>query len=514
MNKKILGMFVCMLLIATAVPAVGSLKNSIINPTIPNTPLPNMAANWTEMQKLLASDGAAEDHFGWSVSLDGDTALIGAACDDYNGSVYVFIRTGTAWTQQAKLTASDGAAWEFFGASVSLSGDTALIGAQADDDYKGSAYVFTRTGTAWTQQAKLTASDGAAEDYFGYVSLDGNTALIGASGDDDNGIDSGSAYMFTRTDTTWTQQAKLTASDGAAEDIFSTSVSLSGDTALIGAVGDDDNGIDSGSAYMFTRTDTTWTQQAKLTASDGAAGDIFGYVALYNDIALIGAPRDNVNGNWSGSAYVFTRTGTTWTQQAKLLPSDGATNDSFGGSVSLDGDTALIDARGDDDAKGSAYVFTRTDTTWTQQAKLTASDGAAEDYLDCVSLDGNTALIGSYCDDDNGNASGSAYVFIRDGGTPSLTYNIVGGLGVHLKITNNGTANAGGVPWQIHVEGGILGRINRTVNGTIDIPAGKSKKVGTRILFGLGPLAITANAAGEEKTATGTQLIILSIVKK
>jgi hypothetical protein len=159
----------------------------------------------------------------------------------------VFTRTGTTWTQQQKLTASDTGAHDVFGCSVSLSGNTALIGAYRDDSYKGSAYVFTCAGSIWTQQQKLLASDGAAGDYFGNrVSLDGNTALIGAIGDDDNGVNSGSAYVFTRTGTTWTQQQKLTASDGLAGDEFGIYVFLDGNTALIGAYGKDH-------AYVFTK---------------------------------------------------------------------------------------------------------------------------------------------------------------------------------------------------------------------------------------------------------------------
>ncbi len=373
MKKKILGMFVCMLLIATAVPAVESLKNSTINATIPSTPLSSMAVNWTEKQKLLASDAAAGDYFGGSVSLDGDTALIGVKYDDDNGvssgSAYVFTRTGTTWTQQGKLLASDGVAGDQFGWSVSLSGNTALIGASWDDDNgvsSGSAYVFTRTGTTWTQQAKLFASDGAAGDFFGVsVSLSGDTALIGAAWDDDKGVDSGSAYVFTRTGITWTEQAKLFASDGAAGDFFGWSVSLAGDATFIGAYMNDDKGVDSGSAYVFTRTGTTWTEQAKLFASDAAPGDYFGIsVSLDGDTALIGAYKDDDKGVDSGSAYVFTRTGITWTQQAKLLASDGTEEDYFGLSVSLSTDTALIGAPlAGNNGAGSSYVISRTGGT-------------------------------------------------------------------------------------------------------------------------------------------------------
>ena len=523
MKNKIVGIFVCMLLIATAVPVVTSLKNSAINTTVPSTPLTSMAGSWSEEQKLFASDGAAQDQFGFNVVIDGDTVLIGAWLDNDNGfdsgSAYVFTRTNTTWTQQAKLLASDGAAGDGFGYSVALSGDTALIGAIEDDDNgvdSGSAYVYTRTGTTWTQQAKLLASDGAAGDVFGNnVFLDGDSAIIAAGLDDDNGNDSGSAYVFTRTGISWTQQAKLLASDGAAGDQFGCAVSLAGDTALIGAPWHDDNRVDSGSAYVFTRTGSNWTQQAKLLASDGAAGDVFGYLVFLDaDTALIGAPGYDDNGYSSGSAYVFTRTGSNWTQQAKLLASDDAAGDSFGTSVALNGDTALIGAPFDDDNgynSGSAYVFTRTGSNWTQQAKLLAPDGAKRDQFGIyVFLTEDTALIGAYMDDYNGVNSGSAYVFTKGG----IGIDITGGLGVNTAITNHEITNITDITWQIHVEGGILGRINKTMNGTIDIPAGGSKTLGTGILFGFGAISITVKVADYERTAKGKQLIIFSIVKK
>jgi len=524
MKKKIIGILVCMLLIATAVPAVTSVKNSTINAIVPSHPLPSMAGSWTETQKLLAADGVAGDQFG-SLSLDGDTALIGAWGHDDNGAdsgaAYVFIRTGATWTLQQKLLASDGQADDSFGSCVSLEGDTALVGAGWDDDNgvdSGSAYVFTRTGTIWTQQAKLLPADGAVGDLFGgAVSLSGDTALIGADQDNDNGNWSGSAYVFTRTGTTWTQQAKLLAPDGATEDLFGWWISLDSNTALIAAKWDDDNGDKSGSAYVFTRTGTTWTLQQKLIGSDTAAGDRFGVdVCLDGDTAIIGACYDDDMGTDSGSAYVFTRTGTTWTQQAKLLASDGAADDSFCGDTgctSIDGDTAIIGAWYNDDKgtnSGSAYVFTRTGSTWTQQQKLLSSDGAAGDsFGGATALDGDTALICSWFDDDMGINSGSVYAFTK----VVLTVGITGGFGVNLKITNNGLINATDVAWQIHVEGGILGRINKTVNGTVDIPAGETVTVKTGMLFGFGAISITAKVADEEQTATGTQIIIFSMVK-
>ncbi len=384
-----------------------------------------LALTPNEVAKLTASDGTVEDLFGSSVAVDGNTALIGAQGDDDaglgSGSAYVFTRSAGVWTEQAKLTASDGARGSLFGVSVALDGNTALIGAAFEDNAgpdSGSAYVFKHSAGVWTEQAKLTASDGAAYDQFGLsVALDGDTALISANWDDDNGVNSGSAYVFTRSAGVWTEQAKLTASDGARDDHFGDSVAVDGYTALIGAGGDDNNAdFNTGSAYVFTRSAGVWTEQAKLTASDGIELDEFGRsVALDGNTALIGALLDDDNGFNSGSAYVFTRSAGVWTEQAKLIASDGIAFDLFGQSVALDGNMALFGKTRDDDAglrAGSAYVFTRSAGVWTEQAKLTASDGARDDaFGDSVAVDGYTALIGAAGVDDNGANSGSAYVF-------------------------------------------------------------------------------------------------------
>ena len=410
MKKKIVGIFMCILVIVTVVPAVESLN---LYPSISGFAKIGTREEWTQIQNLIASDGSAWDQFGYSVSLDGDTALIGARSDDDNGvdsgSAYVFIRNDNIWTQQAKLLASDGETGDDFGWTVDLSGDTALIGAYGSDDMgssSGSAYIFTRTGTSWTQQAKLLASDGAERDHFGIsVSLSVDTAIIGAPLHDDNGNDSGSAYVFIRTGTTWTQQAKLLAADGVVDDYFGTSVSIDGDNALIGATGDDGY---KGSVYFFTHTGITWTQQQKILASDGLPDDTFGSsVSLFKDTAIIGANNDDDKGEDSGSAYIFTCIGSTWTQQAKLLASDGATMDHFGHCTSLYNDTAIIGGFSPPakTTSESSYVFKRIGTTWTQQAKLVA--GSDNRFGQDVSVSGNTALIGASRDEDKG----SVYVF-------------------------------------------------------------------------------------------------------
>ena len=412
--------------IAIRVDATGAVFPLIVDPLIA-----------TE-KKLTASDAAKGDYFGWSISISGDTALVGApyatlagapgTSGNHAGSAYIFVRSGKSWSQQAKIMASDAAGDVFFGWSVSISGDTALIGARYDDGAgtrSGSAYVFVRNGTNWTQQAKLTASDAAAFDFFGWsVSISGDTAVVGAYRDDDGGFNSGSAYVYLRSGKSWSQQAKLTASDAATEDEFGHSVAISGDTAVVGARNDDDAGYNSGSAYVFARSGKTWSQQAKLTAGDAALKDEFGHsVAISVATAVVGAYRDQDAGKDSGSAYVFARSGTTWSQQQKIKASAGAPGDMFGWSVSISGDTAVVGARSDD-VTGTAYVFVRGGSSWYQSKKLTASDAAAFDYYgESVSISGATVVVGARGDDDGGGSSGSAYVYLLQGAANGITCN-------------------------------------------------------------------------------------------
>ena len=388
--------------------------------------------SWTQQQQMTASDGAANDNFGNSVAVSGDTVVVGANSDDVGananqGSAYLFVCN---WTEQQKLTAADGALNDAFGTSVGISGDTVVVGAYQDDvganPNQGSASVFVRSGTAWSQQAQLIASDGAANDRFGEsVAISGDTVVVGApNGDVGVNPNQGSAYVFVRSGTTWTQQAKLNASDGAADDDFgSLGIAISGDTVAVGAwrhnVGAN---VDQGSAYVFVRSGTTWIQQGQLTASDGGAGDEFGRsVAISGDTVAVGAVRHNVGANNDqGSAYVFVRSGTTWTQQAQLAASDGAALDHLGSSVAISGDTVVVGAElndvGANGDQGSAYIFGRSGTTWTQQAQLTASDGAVSDLFGfSVAISGDTVVVGAPSDPVLLGNPGSAYVFVRSG---------------------------------------------------------------------------------------------------
>ncbi|NOT01042.1 MAG: PKD domain-containing protein [Phycisphaerales bacterium] len=383
-----------------------------------------------EAVNLTASDATAGDDFGRSMSVSGDTAVVGAHLDDdagsNSGSAYVFVRSEGVWTEQQELTASDAAAFDRFGNSVSVSGNTAVVGAWRDDDAgsdSGSAYVFVRNGSVWTEHQKLTASDAGAVDFFGVsVSVSGNTAVVGAVHDDDAGSNSGSAYVFVRSGGVWTEQQKLTASDGEPRDEFGFSVSVSGDTAVVGARFDDDAcpsvlNCSAGSAYVFVRNGEVWTEQQKLTASDAASFDSFGVsVAVSGNTAVVGAVFDADAGSNSGSAYVFVRSGSVWTEQQKLTASDAAAGDLFGISVADSGDTAVVGAsknclQNPNCGSGSAYVFVRSGSVWTELRKLTAPDGAAGDEFGySVSVSGDTAVVGAI-GDVAGFPSGSAYVF-------------------------------------------------------------------------------------------------------
>ncbi|MBW3589708.1 MAG: FG-GAP repeat protein [Actinobacteria bacterium] len=371
--------------------------------------IPNAAAS-EELVKLTASDGTALGHFGNHVAVSGDTAVVGAPHPHVHvgaGAAYVFTRVGDTWIEQAKLTASDAAARDRFGWSVAISGDTIVVSALWDDvginEDQGSAYVFTKNAGKWTEQAKLTASDGVPLDQFGFsVAVSGDDVIVGAKslGEEFGVPPQGSAYVFARAGGTWTEQVKLTPSDGVVGNGFGFRVGLDGDTAVVGAVSD--NG-DRGSAYVFTRTGGTWTQQKKLTASDGEPGDEFGFwVSVAGDTVVVGDPSDN----GQGSAYVFTRTGGDWTEQKILIASDGAQGDYFGRSVAVSGDTVVVGAQG----KGSAYVFERTGGTWSEKAHLTAADSGL--FGISVGISGDTAVVGaSFSNVGENPQQGAAYVW-------------------------------------------------------------------------------------------------------
>ena len=357
-------------------------------------------ASITSTQIKITPSSTANSQAGYAVSISGDTALVGAIGDDGSeGTAYIYTRSGTTWSKTATLKATDTDTGDNFGWSVALESDTAVIGAIGDEDkgdYTGSAYIFTSSGNNWTQAAKLTASDAAAYNQFGYaVSISGDTVLIGADYTDNTGA----AYIFVKPSGGWsnmTETAKLTTDDNAND--VGCSVSLYGDTALVGA---DDTDEYNGSAYIFEKPSGGWVnmtaQTAKLTASDSNKDDEFGYaVSLSDDMAFIGAVGDESD---QGSVYIFNKPDDRWvdmTQTAKITASDGDTNDTFGSSLSVSGDTVVIGAKGDENTRGAAYVFTRSGSNWIEQNKLLAGDGsAADDFGISIALSSDTVLIGA-----------------------------------------------------------------------------------------------------------------------
>lgn len=369
--------------------------------------------------KLNASDAANSDHFGSSVAVNGGKALVGAfQAEDavwQAGSAYLFdVNTGQ---ELLKLTASDPASEAFFGSSVALNGDLALVGAFQDDDagwLSGSAYLFD--ATTGQELFKLTASDAEASDHFGAsAALSGNLAVVGADWDDDNGGHSGSAYLFDTT--TGGQLAKLTAPDAAGGDSFGLSVALDGNIVLIGARNSGNMGNGAGAAYVFDVSNPLAPVMLhKLTASDGAISDAFGVsVSLSGNLALIGSFADDDAGSISGSAYLFDVI--TGQELAKFAPDDAAADQWFGYSVSLSGDKALVGAHSDSEMgsnAGAAYVFDVSNPLApVQLEKLTASDAGNFRIFGLeVALSGNTAVVGTYNGSNAaGITTGAAYLF-------------------------------------------------------------------------------------------------------
>ncbi len=332
---------------------------------------------WTEVQKLTAFDGAPGDQFGVSVGLSGNVAMVAAVRDDDkgtdSGSVYVFERTALgSWNFKQKLTSSDGAPDDRLGSyqTIAIEGDFALLGARRHDAHgipnSGAVYAFKRDAAGfWHETQKLTASDAAAGDHFGdLAAMSGNYAVVGADGVDDSGPESGAAYIFERDASgNWHEVQKLTAGDPDAGDHFGGWVAMSGNTALVAAWGDGDPaGPASGSVYAFERDGAgNWNEVQKLTASDPASGDIFGWpVAVQGDTALIAAESDDDFGSESGAFYVFRRVGGVWTEVRKIHASDATAGEHFGDNLDLDGTTVLAaawsaDALGTD--SGAFYVI-------------------------------------------------------------------------------------------------------------------------------------------------------------
>lgn len=457
---------------------------------------------------LKASNTGVNDLFGTSVAVSGNTAVIGASEEDSSavgvngnaadnsannaGAAYVFIRENGVWTQQAYLKASNTGALDNFGEAVAISGDTIVIGAPAEDgsstgidgpdndgaSASGAAYVFHRVAGVWSQQAYLKASNTGTGDRFGAsVSIDGDTIVVGApfedssstgvnGGNNNLAAEAGAAYVFHRVAGAWSQQAYLKASNTGADDRFGIAVSVSGDRVAVGAYQEDTTAADSGAAYTYSRAGGVWSFDQMLKASNAGAGDEYGTaVSVSGNSLAVGAPFEDspasgVNGSQgdgtanSGAVYVLVRGAANWTQQAYLKPSTNSVGNEFGDALALSGNALIVGAHFEDSdsvgingsqenlgalSSGAAYVFQRNGTTWFQEAYLKASNTQSNDRFGCsVAIDGTLALVGARFEDSsatgiNGDQasnaaldSGAAYAFIVTPGefvAPTLKVN-------------------------------------------------------------------------------------------
>jgi hypothetical protein len=387
----------------------------------------SLLGQFTEQQTLTLTGGLEEDRFGNSVAISGNTAIIGAgwvtiAGNRHRGAAYVYTRTGQSWSLQQTLTASDGAANDEFGSSVAINGDTAIVGAfQATvggHQYQGAAYVFTRSGNTWAQQQKLTAGDNAA-GFFGFsMAMSSDTAIIGAV-NSKIGTNSGqgASYVFVKSGNSWSEQQKLSANDGVSNSNFGVSVGISGDTVIIGAHGDPIEGnVLQGAAYIFTRSGSAWSQHQKLTTPLSLPYKAFGYsVGINGDTVVVGALQETINGKpGQGSAYVFVRTGNTWTQQQRLTASDGASGDNFGFAVAISNESIVVTSPYDDVGEreqGSAYVFARTGASWLERQRI--SHDTCDFFGSAVATNGDSIIVGNAFDNINNiRRQGSATIFV------------------------------------------------------------------------------------------------------
>jgi hypothetical protein len=462
-------------------------------------------------QAYVKASNTGPDGFATTVDIDGDTIVVGAPSEssggqgvganqndntaDFAGAAYIFIRVGSTWEQQAYLKASNTDSADRFGQSVSVSGDTVVVGApwegsnatgvggnQSDNSAgsSGAVYVFTRTGTSWSQQAYVKASNTESGDQFGSgVAVSGDTLAVaaanersGSSGVEANQTDNsadgaGAVYIFTRSQTSWSQQAYINPSNMEAQDRFGSAITLSGDTLAVGAMLEDSASVgiggneasnsaeDSGAVYVFVRSGSSWSQQAYVKASNVGAGDWFGIsVALDGDTLAVGATKEDSNATGaqgggaaqndnsatdSGAVYVFKRTGASWAQQSHVKASNTAADDDFGRAVGVYGDLLVVGAQyeaskdggvgGDQydnsrEKSGAAYLFVRTDSEWLQEAYLKAAiPGQMAYFGNSIAVSGTTILIGAYGEDSsavgiNGDEAnhgsplaGAAYVF-------------------------------------------------------------------------------------------------------
>jgi hypothetical protein len=372
---------------------------------------------------LNEEDSNPFDDYGISVAYEGDTVFIGAPFDDAlgvnSGAVYVYSRNNNEWIRQQKITASDLAPGDQFGWSVALSGNTALISARFDDDKgfnSGSVYVFVFEQGRWREETKLTASDGNSTDQFGHaLALQGDSAVISAPYTEEPGTNAGAVYIFDRSGGVWHEKQRLAAPDAASDDQYGGSLALDENHLLIGSRFDDDKGYNSGSVHFYELKNGVWQLRQKLTADDGDVNDQFGWsVALNGNTAVIGARFDDDGGVNSGSVYFAGYEKGKWAIQQKFTVPEFRVGARYGWSVQVEGGHAVVGAPFDNDRgqnAGAVYIYSRREGAWYLHQKLTASDASTgERYGIRTAISGGNILVGAYQDYEKGALRGASYV--------------------------------------------------------------------------------------------------------
>jgi len=489
---------------------------------------PAVAPALAYLGEITASDSAVGAYFGCSVAISGNTAVAGApGANNGHGVAYVFTRSGLTWYQVAELTDPNDGLFDTFGNAVAISGNTVVIAAPGVNSDQGAAYVFTQSGSTWNQVAELTSSDPAADFIGSSVAIGGNTIVVGAYATDVNGnLQQGAAYVFTEPGNGWanmTQTSRLTAADGAATDCFGSSVSIDGNTIAVGAPGDFSG--QTGKAYVFAEPGAGWgnmTQTAELTSSDSSGDDEFGEsVSISGNTVVVGARL--ATAGQTGAAYVFTESGSGWadmTQTAELTASDSAQDDYFGHAVSISGNTVAVGATEANGSQGEAYVFTEPAAGWenmTQTSTVTASNGAAGDnFGDAVAISDGTLAIGAQY----AAGGGAVYTYavpptitaVATTATPGSTYNLGGT--VPITVTFSQAVNVTGTPQLTLNDGGVANYASGsgTTTLTFDYVPAAGQNTSDLDYTSTSALALnggsiqdaTANAATLTLPATGT----------
>lgn len=459
---------------------------------------------WAQPEsKLVPNDPVASSFFGNAVSMDGDRLLVGRydnALGQSNEAAYVYDYNGSAWVQTAKLTAPGVGPDDLYAFTVALDGDRAVVGVPYDDDNgsrAGAVYVFDYNGTAWVQTVKLVPSDAGPTQLFGYnVSIDGDRIAVGAPTNSSGATFGGAAYVFDYNGSVWSETAKLTL--GSAYDGFGNAVSLDGDRLAVGAVRTP-GGTQEGTVYIVDYNGTAWLPTATLTPQNGAAYDQFGIsLSLDADRVLIGAYYESSVGSQNGAAYVFDYNGTAWTETAKLIASDAASDRYFGAGVSLQGDRAAVGAWGTNygSRTGSAYLFSFNGTSWAETHQLTASDGTnTNGYGGPISLTADRVVVGALSDDAVLTDAGAVYVYDLSG-PPPPNYVLVSDIGITA-------GRAAGITGAVHAND-TIDLTGHSALYAADLTAVRSITVGSNLTIDGDATAGGAISLGSGATVTGT----------